>query len=191
MITVEAFKNHFARDFPYLPYYDADKIYFQGDIVYVEPNFYISKIDDNDKEVDDTDAWKPYKDDVSAYLSDFDIEKAIYEAKLNFNADLFSNMGKCEYIGNKDLVFMYLVAFYLVMDIQNAQSGLSPDAYSTFVSSKSVGNVSESYGIPAWVSSNPMYSVYLSNGYGKKYLTYLIPQVTGWFYCSSGGTTLS
>ena len=191
MVTVEVFKNHFARDFPYLPYYNPEKIYFKDDVVYVEPNFYISLIDDNNQEVDDTDAWKPYKDDVSAYLSDFDIEKAIYEAKLNFNADLFSNMGKCEYIGNKDLVFLYLVAFYLVMDIQNAQSGLSSDAYSAFVSSKSVGNVSESYGIPAWVSSNPMYSVYLSNGYGKKYLTYLIPQVTGWFYCSSGGTTLS
>ena len=51
MITVEAFKSHFARDFPYLPYYNPDKIYFKDDVVYVEPNFYISKIDDNDKEV--------------------------------------------------------------------------------------------------------------------------------------------
>ena len=191
MITVDMFKNHFYRDFPYLPLYQSGKVYFKGDIVYEEPNFYISLIDNNTSDTSDTEAWSPYKDDVSSYLMDADIQKAIYEANLSFNAELFDDMGKCEYIGNKNLVFMYLVAFYLVMDIQNAQSGLSSQAYNSFVSSKSVGNVSESYGIPSWVSSNPMYSIYLSNGYGKKYLTYLIPQVTGWFYCGHGGTTLA
>lgn len=191
MITVSMFKNHFQRDFPYLPIYDPSKIYFKGDVVYVEPNFYASLVDNNTAYITDDKSWSPYKDAVNSYLTDGDIQKAIYEANLAFNPELFSDMGKCEYTCNKNLVFMYLAAFYLVMDIQNAQSGLSSQAYNSFVASKSVGNVSESYGIPSWVSSNPMYSLYLSNGYGKKYLSYLIPRITGWFYCSQGGTTLS
>lgn len=191
MITVDLFKSHFYRDFPYLPQFISGKIYFKGDIVYVEPNFYISLVDNNTADVTDSTSWSPHKDSVDSYLTDNDIQKAIYEANLNFNAALFEDMGKCEYVGNKNLVFLYLVAFYLVMDIQNAQAGLASQAYNSFVASKSVGNVSESYGIPSWVANNPMYSIYLSNGYGKKYLTYLIPHITGWFYCGQGGTTLA
>ena len=191
MITVDLFKSHFYRDFPYLPQFISGKIYFKGDVVYVEPNFYISLVDNNTADVTDSTSWSPHKDSVDSYLTDNDIQKAIYEANLNFNSALFEDMGKCEYVGNKNLVFLYLVAFYLVMDIQNAQAGLASQAYNSFVASKSVGNVSESYGIPSWVANNPMYSIYLSNGYGKKYLTYLIPHITGWFYCGQGGTTLA
>lgn len=182
MITVEEFKNHFSRDFPYLPYWIEGKAYFKGDVVFVSPNFYISKIDANLDAVTNTTSWGLYNDTTDNYLSDADIEKAMAEALIGFNESLFDD-------AEKDLVFMYLTAFYLVLDIKNSTAGLSSNAYTSFTSSKSIGNVSESFGIPTWASSNPMYSMYLDNGYGKKYLSYLIPRVTGWFYLSKGATT--
>ena len=38
-VTVEQFKEYFFRDFPFLPLYQESKTYFEGDIVYVEPDF--------------------------------------------------------------------------------------------------------------------------------------------------------
>lgn len=186
---VDVFKAHFFRDFPYLPTYNPEKIYFKGDEVYSAPNFYQSLIDGNTQPVTDKEAWQPIKDDVNNYLSDMDIQKAVDEALLNFNADLFDDNPTDDYIGDRNLALLYLTAFYLVMDIKNAMAGLNSQAYSSFVASKSVGNVSESYGIPSWVANNPMYSLYMDNGYGKKFLSYLIPRVTGWIHLSPGGTT--
>lgn len=190
MITVEDFKSHFVRDFPYLPTLVEGKIYFTGDIVYVSPNFYKSLVDNNTSPVTDSEAWQPVNESVDNYLSDFDIEKAISEATLNFNESLFDDNKTDTYIGDRNLSLLYLTAFYLVLDIKNSSAGLNSSAYTSFISSKSVGNVSESYGFPGWVASNPMYSLYLDNGYGKKFLTYLIPRVQGWFHLSRGGTTV-
>lgn len=53
-ITVEDFKAQFARNFPYLPVYVSEKVYFEGDEVYSEPNFYQSLINNNDKPLSDT-----------------------------------------------------------------------------------------------------------------------------------------
>lgn len=186
-ITVEEFKQHFTRDFPYLPTYDATKIYFKDDEVYVSPNFYQSLIDNNTQAVNVTTAWKSVKDDVSNYLSDTDIEKAIAEALLNFNTDLF-------YDANNEsswkIPLLYLTAYYLVIDIKNGMTGIGSNAYAAYVGSKSVGNVSESYAIPSWVQNDPALGLYMDNGYGKKYLTYLIPRTSGFIYLAQGGTTL-
>ncbi|MEE0061554.1 MAG: DUF4054 domain-containing protein [Acutalibacteraceae bacterium] len=190
MITVSEFKNHFTRDFPYIPYWEEGKAYFKDDVVYVSPNFYISKIDANLSPVSDTESWSIYNDTTENYLSDTDIQKAIAEATMGFNEALFDNekiladgLTECK------LAMLYLTAFYLVLDIKNSTSGLSSNAYTSFTTSKSVGNVHESFGIPSWAMNNPMYSLYLDNGYGKKYLSYLIPRITGWFYLSKGATT--
>lgn len=185
MITVEDFKQHFTRDFPYLPEYVDDKIYYKGDEVYVAPNFYQSKIDNNTEDVSNTEAWQPIKDSVDNYIGDGDIEKAISEAMLNFNVDLFA-----ENCCASRIPLLYLVAYYLVVDIKNGMTGLSSGAYMGFVASKSVGNVSESYAIPSWVQSNPALSLYMDNGYGKKYLTLIIPRISGFFYLAQGRTTL-
>ena len=181
LVTVDLFKSHFVRDFPYLPYWVEGKAYFKGDIVYVEPNFYISTTDENLNPVTD-ESWSLYKDSEENYLSDSDIEKAIAEASIGFNCKLFSEEESV-------LAMLYLVAFYLVIDIKNSTAGLSSNAYTSFVSSKSVGNVHESYGIPSWATNNPMYSLYMDNGYGRKYLSLLIPRISGWFYLSKGATT--
>lgn len=188
MITVDDFKDHFTRDFPYLPFWEEGKAYFKNDVVYDGINFYTSLIDANLQPLSDNQSWSLYNDSEENYLSDNDIQKAIYEAMTGFNRDLFDNNPNDSYCERR-LVFLYLVAFYVVLDIKNSTSGLSSNAYTSFVSSKSVGNVHESYGVPQWISASPMYSIYLDNGYGKKYLSFLIPKITGWFYLSKGATT--
>ena len=185
IITVDDFKQYFTRDFPYLPTYTAGKVYFKGDEVYVAPNFYQSLIDNNTAAVTDTTAWKAVNDSVDGYLSDFDIEKAIGEATLNFNEELFS-----EDDAAKKIPFLYLVAYYLVIDIKNGMAGLGSSAYASYIGSKSVGNVSESYAIPSWVQNDPTLGLYMDNGYGKKYLTLVLPRITGFIYLARGGTTL-
>lgn len=190
MITVEQFKGFFVRDFPYLPYWEAEKIYFGGDIVYSAPNFYQSLVDSNVQPVSNAEAWKPVKGDVDNYLSDADIQKAIQEAKMGFNESLFDNNETDDYIGDRNLALMYLTAYYLVMDIKNSTAGLSSNGYASFISSKSVGGVSESYGVPAWVSSDPMSALYMDNGYGKKYVSMLLPRArANSIMLACGGTT--
>lgn len=188
MITVDDFKDHFSRDFPYLPFWINGKAYFKDDVVYDGINFYKSLVNANLAPLSNNQAWSLYNDSEENYLTDSDIEKAINEAITAFNAELFEN-NPDEPFCERRLVFLYLVAFYVVLDIKNSSSGLSSNAYTSFVSSKSVGNVHESYGIPAWAMNNPMYSLYLDNGYGKKYLSLLIPKITGFFYLSKGATT--
>lgn len=126
--------------------------------------------------------YTPDFDDIDGYITDNDIDKAIREAELGFNKDLFDKT-------EAKIPMLYLSAFYLVIDIKNGMAGISSTGYSSFVASKSVGNVSESYGIPSWATNNPMYSIYMDNGYGKKYLSYLLPRINGFFYLSKGATT--
>ena len=191
MITVEQFKGFFVRDFPYLPYWEEEQIYFSGDIIYSAPNFYQSLVDGNVEPVSNAEAWKPVKGDVDNYLSDMDIQKAIQEAKMGFNESLFDNNETDDYIGDRNLAMMYLTAYYLVMDIKNSTAGLSSNGYASFVSSKSVGGVSESYGVPSWVNSDPMLALYMDNGYGKKYVSMLLPRArANSIMLACGGTTI-
>lgn len=184
MITVGSFKAYFTRDFPYLPTWVSGKAYFIGDIVYDGTNFYQSLINANLQPLSNTSAWELAKESTDNYLSDTDITKAIAEATMGI-AGVFGD-------DELDLAMLYLTAYYLVLDIKNSTAGLSSNGYAGFVSSKSVGSVSESYGIPAWVNNDPMLGLYLDNGYGKKYLTYLIPRARMESICilSAGGTTI-
>lgn len=184
MITVDDFKQYFKRDFPYLPFYIEGKAYFKGDEVYNGLNFYQSLIDNNVQALNITTAWSLVNDSQDEYITDEDIEKAIAEAELNFNKDLF---GDCP---DRRIAMLYLTAFYLVIDIKNGMAGISSNGYAAFTASKSVGNVSESYGLPQSIVSNPNYALYLDNGYGKKYLTFIVPRISGFFYVSRGGTTI-
>jgi hypothetical protein len=190
MITVELFKKHFYRDFPYLPEWDENKAYFEGETVFVYPNFYKSMMDGNTHNPENLGWWELTKDSTENYLCDEDIEKAIAEANMSLNKDLFDDNETDDYIGDRNLAMLYLTAYYLVIDIKNSSTGISSNAYGQFVASKSVGSVSESYGIPAWVQDNPVYAMYMTNGYGMKYLSFVIPRLTGFFYLAKGGTTI-
>lgn len=186
MITVENFKQYFVRDFPYLPYYNEEKIYFKGETVYSAPNFYQSLIDNNTQPLSDDQSWSAVRGDVNAYLTDDDIEKAIDQAQLRFPTNLF----KPE---ERDIPELFLTAFYMVLDFKCSSTGINGNASSIgFTTSKSVGSVSESYSLPSWALNNPTYSIYTSNPYGIKYLSYLLPKVSlaGLGFLSNGATTL-
>lgn len=176
-ITVEDFKAIFTRDFPYIPFWQYGKTYFKGDIVYTD-NFYQSKIDGNTDEPPSED-WTLYNDNVFNYISDEDISRAFVEAKINFNPQLFPS---CE---TMRLVFCYLAAHYLVIDLNNAQNPLAL-GFMGFTQSKHVGSVSESFLIPSWVQTSKMLSPYMSTGYGQKYLSLIMPYLVGNIICTKG-----
>ena len=170
-ITVKDFKNLFTRDFPYLPLYQEGKAYFKDDIVYIEPNFY-KCLTDSTTTSPPGESWELTNDSVDNYISDSDIERAFAEAKINFNPNFFADDETAI------MVFCYLAAHYLVIDLNNAQNPLAL-GFMGFTQSKSVGSVSESYGIPQWMLNNQMLSAYAQTGYGRKYLSLIQPYLIG------------
>lgn len=171
-LTVEDFKKLFARNFPYLPIWDSTKVYFKGDRVYAEPNFYESLIDNNSLPVTDTEAWLPYQDSINNYVLDSDIQRAWVEAKASFNISLGGNKETTQ------LMFLYLVAFYLSYDLQLAAGG----AYGQIifpVTSATAGSVSESYYVPKVFLEDPVLAFYARNGFGLKYLNMIYPKLVG------------
>lgn len=180
-ISVEGFKSLFG-EFPYIPLWQEGSAYFIDDIVYSPPNFYKSLTDGNLTMPSVGDDWILYKDNVLNYLQDSDIERAFKEAKVNFNPNLFLEDDTAE------MVFYYLAAHYLVIDKNNALNpfGLG---FNGFTQSKSVGSVSESYGIPQWMLNNPSLSAYAQTGYGRKYLSLITPYLVGQVILVKGCTT--
>lgn len=168
-ISPDEFRNFFPRFTPvYLPVYVEGKTYFNGDIVYYNELFY-QCIVENTVELPTVETdWKLINQDVLNYTRDEDIENAMAEASVNFNESLFDDE-------QAKLIFLYLTAYYLTYDLQNATGAVQTGV----ITSKSVGSVSESYGIPTSFLNNPMYSLYAKNGYGLKYLSLIIPYLQG------------
>lgn len=179
-ITVDDFRNFFPRFTPvYLPVYVEGKTYFNGDIVYYNELFY-QCIVENTVELPTVETdWKLINQDVLNYTRDEDIENAMAEASVNFNESLFDDE-------QAKLIFLYLTAYYLTYDLQNATGAVQTGV----ITSKSVGSVSESYGIPTSFLNNPMYSLYAKNGYGLKYLSLIIPYLQGNILFFKGATTI-
>ena len=182
-VTVEQFKSYYFRDFRFLPLYNENQIYFKGDIVYYNGYFYKSLVDENEALPTDNENWKIVNIDKFSYITDEDIEKAISQAILKAN-DRFG-----ENDDDKITIFLHLVAFYLVMDLQNSSQGIN-SSYQGLLSSKSVGDVSESYNFPTWVMTNPNYSIFLSNGYGMKYLSLILPYISCTLLFAQGASTI-
>lgn len=187
-ITAEGFKALFARDFPYLPVWIEGAAYFIDDIVYNAPNFYKSLTDGNTQEpkvidiVNGVSNWKFANEKLDNYISDNDIERAFTEAEVNFNPNLFADDSTAE------MVFYYLAAHYLVIDLNNAANPLAM-GFNGFTQSKSAGSVSESYGIPQWMLNNAVLSGYAQTGYGRKYLSLIMPYLRGNIILTPGRTT--
>ena len=172
-ITVEDFKAIFTRDFPYLPVWNSCRTYFKGDVACCNNNFYQSTTDNNfDNCPLYLGEWQPIQDNAFNYVSNNDIERAFIEARTNFNPSLFPDDEVMK------MVFCYLAAHYLVIDLNNAQSPLAL-GFMGFTQSKSVGSVSESYGIPSWMLNDSKLSLYAQTGYGRKYLSLIQPYLVG------------
>lgn len=182
-VTTDDFKNLFTRDFPYLPVYAEGKAYFKDDEVYYTPNFYKSLTDGNTTLPTDTTNWTLINDSVDNYIQDADIMRAFNEAKVNFNAALFGDNDTIK------MVFLYLAAHYLVVDLNNAQSPLAM-GYMGFTQSKSVGSVSQSFALPDFVTRNAVLSQYMQTGFGAKYVSLISPYLIGNIMLIRGRTTI-
>lgn len=123
-------------------------------------NFYQSLTDGNTTLPTDTTNWQVINDSVNNYIQDSDIMRAFNEAVINFNVNLFTDPNSAI------MVFLYLAAHYLVIDLNNAMNPLAL-GFMGFTQSKSVGSVSESYGIPQWMLNNQVLSAYAQTGYKK------------------------
>lgn len=114
-------------------------------------------------------------------VKDSDIEKAFNECSFNFNQGLFSTQD--EYT----ICFLYLSAHYLVMDLQASSQGIAGQ-FTWLQTSKTVGSVSESFGIPDRILKDPMLSYYSKTRYGAKYISLIMPRLTGQIFAVWGGT---
>lgn len=181
-ISANGFKTLFVRDFPYLPVWIEGNIYFKNDVVFYNSFFFKSLKDNNFSVPSNGTDWTFTKGSINDYISDSDIERAFNEAKINFNPNLFADDESAE------MVFYYLAAHYLVIDINNALNpfGLG---FNGFTQSKSVGSVSESYGIPQWMLNDTILSNYAQTGYGRKYLSLIAPYISGQIILVQGKTT--
>lgn len=178
-VTVAEFKSQFPRFQPvYLPIYVNGKTYFKNDIVYYESLFYICKHDGVTTLPTVQNDWQLINQSVLNYTQDSDILNAMAEARINFNETLFGDDAK--------LVFLYLTAYYLTVDFQNALG----QANAGIVTSKSVGSVSESYSIPQWMLQDRILGAYGRNGYGLKYLSLIQPYLVGNVMFFAGATTV-
>ena len=182
VVSTTDFQNLFTRDFPYLPVYVEGKAYFTNDIVYYEPNFYQSLVDNNTALPTDTTNWQVINDSVNNYIQDSDIMRAFNEAVINYNVNLFTDSNSAI------MVFLYLAAHYLVIDLNNAMNPLAL-GFMGFTQSKSVGSISESYAVPQWVTNNAILSQYVQTGFGRKYLSLIQPYLVGNIIFVPGRTT--
>jgi len=172
-ITAADFRAYFTRDFKYLPTYDDTTTYFLGDQVWYLTNFY-ECIVASSLGVLPTNIvnWKAVNLSQADYVLDADIDKALAQALGFTNPEIF------ESDTIKEDAFLYCTAHYLVMDIRMAESGLDSRAEGV-VSSKNVGSVSVSYALPLAFTNDPTWNYFAQTEYGKKYLSYVIPRVTG------------
>lgn len=111
-------------------------------------------------------------------VRDSDIEKSISEAQAVFNNDLYPETSAAE------LAFKYLVAHFLVQDLNAADTG----GQSVFMqSSRSAGGISASLEIPEWMKSGEM-GFYATTYYGQKFLMLSKPYVDGAVFTVAGRT---
>lgn len=182
-VTIEQFKEYFFRDFPFLNYYDGFKAYKLNAEVYDEETdtFYKSLIVNNTEDLTNIEAWQVIDDDKYNYITNEDIQKAMSQAIIN--AKIYSD--DCNENRN---IYLHLIAFYLVVDLKNSSQGVNSSFIGT-LSGKHVGDVSENYAIPVWMSNDPMYSMYGQNGYGLKYLSLIAPYLACTILFSRGSST--
>jgi hypothetical protein len=119
--------------------------------------------------------------DLNKYIQDVDIEKAQGEADFNFNQGFASSQA------NFSILFNYLTAHFLCIDMRNASQGIQ-GKYEWVQTSKSVGSVSVGMQVPQRILDNPELAMLTQTTYGGKYLQLVLPQLSGQVFSVCGGT---
>lgn len=111
-------------------------------------------------------------------VRDSDILRAISEAQAVFNNDLYPDDD------SRNLAYKYIVAHFLVNDIDAANTG----GQSIFVmTSRSVDGLSASIEIPDWMKRGEM-AAYSTTYYGQKFLMLSKPYLDGVLFAVKGST---
>ena len=121
-------------------------------------------------------------------VTDKDISKAFVQAKQGMNSALFAGNSTEEGQEFYETAYLWLAAHYLVIDLRAAAQGVAGQ-YSWLTSSKSVGNVSESYQFPERIMKSPYLSLITTTPYGAKYLSLIMPLLSGNVRLVAGWTT--
>lgn len=167
-VNIQDFKDLFFRDFLYANTWSIFSVYSKGDVVLYGKVFYRA-INDNVTSIPtNINDWEVI--DGSDYVIDADISKAFLEAKTNFNSRIWG----C--FESSKIAFLYAVAHYLVID--RRAGGLNGTTTSDIITSasRSVGNVSESFGYappPPKILGNLLLAHFWYTQYGQKYLSLL------------------
>lgn len=112
---------------------------------------------------------------------DKDIEDAYNEAILIINGDLYPSDNS--YVIGKTAL-LYLTAHFLCKII----NGTDSEGQSDFMqSSRSVGSISESLVVPAWMQEG-MFALLSTTSYGIQFLTITKPYLDGYVGILEGGT---
>lgn len=173
-LTATTFRAFFIRDFKYLPNYSATKQYLVGDQVYYPTTsaFYQCTVNSLGNLPTDTGYWDPISLDTSSYILDADLDKSYNQGRGAVNPEIFENTSVLSD------AFYYAWAHYLVMDIRAAEGGID-SRFEGLISSKGVGGVSVGYSIPERFAKDPQFAYFAQTQYGQKYLSYVIPRITG------------
>jgi hypothetical protein len=106
-------------------------------------------------------------------VTDTDIQNAIGDAvAFDPNQGFFATQA------DFTRAFLFLTAHYLQQSLLAATEGLSSQ-YNWLTTSKSVGDVSESYQIPEWAGRDPMLCDFGKTRYGARFLTIISPFLVG------------
>ena len=179
-VTVEDFENYFIRDFIYATVWNDTDTYNTGQIVFysITKMFYKCLNDDVTSVPTTIVDWMALPG--SQYILPSDIEKAFSEAQSALPLGIFTSDVTAE------TTYLYLTAHYLYSDIV-ANGGLSGAG---IITSKSVDDVSLSYGISQTIQNSPVYSNWAQTYYGRKAITYIYPRSLARTFSVVAGRTL-
>lgn len=123
----------------------------------------------------------PYGTDPTVSVTDQDIANAYTLVNMTINPSLFGD--QTSYTTG----YLYLAAHYLVMNIRAGGQGLNGQ-FAWLEQSKSVGSVSQAFGIPQRILDNPEMAALCKTNYGAQYLTILLPLLSGQVFTVRGHT---
>ncbi len=123
----------------------------------------------------------PYGTDVATSIIDADITKAFTYVNINMNSELFGDQASFA-IG-----YLLLSAHYLVMNIRASSQGINGQ-FNFTQNSKSVGSVSEAFGIPQRILDNPDWAILCKTNYGAQFIQLVLPQLSGQIFAVGGST---
>lgn len=123
----------------------------------------------------------PYGTDQDTSVLDQDITTAFTYVNININQGLFGEQA------SYSAGYLLLSAHYLVMNLRASSQGLNGQ-FNFLQNSKSVGSVSEAFGIPQRILDNPDWAILCKTNYGAMFIQLVLPQLAGNMFIAYGRT---